>query len=219
MVELNPTNAKAHGTFVLNVHGMVVANDTDAKSNDRLKCSRQAVVVDIDLEVLDDLWRDPASADFVTREGRLVHNDDIESRMAKLPGAGRAGRTATHHQDVASVHDQPSAISSRASRARPACAPARTAPETAGANQSRTTPGSRSNTGATHGRIAHRTSIGPGDWRLQIGLASVRAFSRSASGGCARRAPTTNTVRAPVRTPRATSAHTHRGRSASGSTG
>ena len=58
MVEFAAANAETHRTFVGDVHGVTVADDSNAKSSDRLKRSGLPIIVDVDLEILDNLWED-----------------------------------------------------------------------------------------------------------------------------------------------------------------
>ena len=77
------------------------ADQPDAESGDRLKRPAVAVVVGIELEVVDDLRRDPAGADLVARKRRAVDDDDVEAGLAQRPRARRSGRAAADDHDVA----------------------------------------------------------------------------------------------------------------------
>src|SRR6185369_14687189 len=104
VIELTTTNPKADGAAVRRVDDAVLTDHTDAKVRNRLKRSSVAVVVGIDLKLVDHLRRDPPGAHLVARKQRLVDNDDFEPRLAKPPRARRASRTTTYNHDVAGIH-------------------------------------------------------------------------------------------------------------------
>ena len=104
VVELTTTNPKADGASVRRVHDVVLTDHTDPKVRDWLKRSSVAVVVGIDLEVVEHLRRDPPGAHLVARKHGLVDNDDVETRLAKPPRARRASRTTTYNHDVAGIN-------------------------------------------------------------------------------------------------------------------
>jgi hypothetical protein len=44
--------------------------------------------LDVEAQRIYDLRRDPAGADFIARERRFVHDDNVEAGVAKLPRTG-----------------------------------------------------------------------------------------------------------------------------------
>lgn len=51
--------------------------------------------IDIKLEIVDRFRREPTGTQFRSGKTRSVEDDDIDSGLAKLPGAGRSCRPAS----------------------------------------------------------------------------------------------------------------------------
>src|SRR5690349_4953992 len=70
IVELTPADAVADRAAVPDERIPIAADDADAKPVNRLKRPAAPVVVDVQVQVFDDLRRDPAGAHLVAGKGR-----------------------------------------------------------------------------------------------------------------------------------------------------
>ena len=78
----------------------------DAKTCDGLKGTATGVIDGIDLELCENMRRNPPTANLGAWEVPLVKDDHVESGIPQTPGAGRSRGTASDDQDIAGIHLQ-----------------------------------------------------------------------------------------------------------------
>ena len=108
MIELAAAHGEAHGSVVAGLDHRP-ADDAGAKAGQGLEDVVAAVGLAVDVQVGQDLGRDPAGAHLVAREGRFVENQDIEAEPAERQRTTGARRAAPDDQDVGVVAPGPGA--------------------------------------------------------------------------------------------------------------
>src|SRR5262245_48975846 len=81
-----------------------VADPPHAKALDRLERAAARVLGGIDRERLEHGRRDPAGARLVAGKGGAIEHADGRARAREAPGQRRAGRAASHHDHVETLH-------------------------------------------------------------------------------------------------------------------
>ena len=104
VVELAAPDAVADDAVVADVSRQRSTHDADAKSGDGLQRAPEAVLAQVQLEIVDGLWGDPAGADLVARKGRTIPDDYVEAGPAKPPGARRPRGATADDDDVMELH-------------------------------------------------------------------------------------------------------------------
>ncbi len=103
-VELATADRVADRPLVVDVAHRRVADHANPKSGDRLQCAVAAVLVDVQPQLVHDVWRDPAGAHLVARKARLVDQHDVEPVTAQVASARGPGGASADDYDVARVH-------------------------------------------------------------------------------------------------------------------
>ena len=101
MIELAAANAETHGNIVA-IDRVILANQANTKAGDWLKRPRPSIVVDVDLEILDDLRRDPSGADLVT--GKVALSMTTTSRPARVASTRRTNQRDHHRRSARRMH-------------------------------------------------------------------------------------------------------------------
>ena len=104
LIEFASADAKADRLVVRRLNTSDTADQADTKPSEWLERPSVPIPVNIQPQIRQDLRRDPSRAHLVAREGRSVHDDDIETRLAEGPRAGRTRRTATGDEHVTGFH-------------------------------------------------------------------------------------------------------------------
>src|SRR5436309_16118539 len=104
MIELAPPDPEADGPVVDGIDLSLTIDDARTKAGDWLKGPSAPIIVHVDLEVVDDLRRNPAGAYLVAREQGGVHDNDVDAGPQAFQGQREPPRSADDAHDDKPVH-------------------------------------------------------------------------------------------------------------------
>jgi hypothetical protein len=87
VVEFTPPNSVTDRMTELDINPGP-AGQSHSEPMKWLKHSPRCIIRDIQIQSIDDLRRDPPSANLISWKGSFVDNHHIERRLAQLPGTG-----------------------------------------------------------------------------------------------------------------------------------